>query len=151
MTVASGYARLTEMVKQTERAEQRSVKLRGIVASGIRESKNFTEIPWVKKQFIEKLGVNSYPGTFNIVVLPEDEKKLHNLRQGKGIDIVPEDANFCAATSFRVLVGSKITGAAIIPLVSSYPPAQLEIIAAENIKQALSLRDGDFVEVEVYL
>ena len=64
---------------------------------------------------------------------------------------MPEDKDFCAASSFHVSVNHRIKGAAIIPQVDDYPEAQIEIIAAENIKRALALNDGDRVEVEVYL
>ena len=127
------------------------IKLRGIVASGIGQSRSFTEIPWVKKQFIDKLGVSPYPGTFNITVLTADREKLDTLKKAKGVEITPQDENFCAARGFPVLVSGRIKGAAIIPLVASYPPGQLEIISAENVKQTLSLSDGDAVEVRVYL
>ena len=128
-----------------------AIKLHGIVTRGIGESRYFTEIPWVKAQFIDKLGINPYPGTFNIAILAEDREKLDTLRKVKGVEIVPQDENFCTASSFPVLVGSRIKGAAIIPLVANYPESQLEIISVENIKQALSLNDGDPVEVELYL
>ena len=127
------------------------MKLRGKVTSGLGESRFFTEIPWVRDQFIDKLGINPCLGTFNITVLAEDRERLNAIREAKGIKIIPEDINFCAANSFPALVGSKIRGAVIIPLVPDYPPAQLEIISAENIKQSLLLEDGDLVEVEVYL
>ena len=128
-----------------------SVKLRGMVTSGLKESGFFTEIPWVKNQLIDKLGINPYPGTFNITVIAEDRDKLNMVRESKGIEIIPEDMNFCTANSFPVVVNGKIKGVAIIPLVSNYPLAQLEVISSENIKQALSLKDGGLVEVEVYL
>ncbi|MFC2013433.1 DUF120 domain-containing protein [Chloroflexota bacterium] len=127
------------------------VKLRGRVASGKRESRFFTGIPWVRKQFIEKLGIDPYPGTLNITMLDEDKGKLNKVRQSKGIEITPEDVNLCTANSFSVMVNGKIKGAAIIPLVSNYPQAQLELISNENIKQSLSLKDGDLIEVEVYI
>ena len=127
------------------------VKLHGIVTSGIGESKSFTEIPWVKRQLIDKLGIDPYPGTFNITVIAEDRDKLNRVRESKGIEITPEDESFCTAYSLPVLVNGKIKGAAIIPRVSNYPPAQLEVISGENIKRALSLKDRDLVEVEVYL
>ena len=127
------------------------IKLRGIVTRGIKQSRFFTEIPWVRKQFAEKLGITPYPGTFNITVVAEDSEKLNKIRQAKGIEIVPEDINFCTASSFPVFINNQIKGAVIIPLVSDYPPAQLEIISAENITDSLSLKDGDLVEVEVYL
>ena len=127
------------------------IKLRGTVTSGLSESRFFTEIPWVKKQFVDKLGINPYPGTFNITILAKDRERLNAVREAKGIEIIPEDTNFCSANSFPVLVSGKIKGAAIIPLVPNYPPAQLELISPENIKQSLSLKDGDLVEVEVYI
>jgi CTP-dependent riboflavin kinase len=45
----------------------------------------------------------------------------------------------------------KIKGAIIIPLVPDYPHAQLEIISSEHIKESLSLKDGDIVDLEVRL
>lgn len=127
------------------------IKVRGTVSSGIGESKLFTEIPWVRKQFRDKLGINPYPGTFNIIVLPEDRSKLNIIRNTKGIEIVPKDVNFCAAHSFTALINGRIKGAVIIPLVPNYPEAQLEIISSKNIKKSLSLKDRDLVEVEVCL
>ena len=129
----------------------RTIRLRGIVTSGTGEAGLITEIPWVKKQFIDKLGIDPYPGTFNLAVLLEDREKLSTIRAAKGIEIPPQDENYCAATSFPVSVSSRIKGAVIIPLVPNYPPAQLEIIAAQNIKRSLAVRDGDQIEVEVYL
>lgn len=129
----------------------KKVTLHGNVTSGIQQSALFTEIPWVKKQFIEKLGISPYPGTFNITVVPADLKKLKQVREIPGIEISPEDKKFCAASSFHVVVNKHVKGAAIIPLVTEYPPTQLEIIAPEKIKDALGLQDGDPVTVEVYL
>ena len=129
----------------------RIVKLRGIATGGLGESRFFTDIPWVKRQFLDKLGIDPYPGTFNIMVLPEDIEGLNLIKQARGIEIVPEDMNFCPASSFPVLVNGQVEGALIMPLVPNYPPAQLEIISSENIRQALSLKDGDRVEIAVNL
>lgn len=143
---------MMDMIHQPENTSHPGViRLRGTVTTGIGESKFFTEIPWVKQQFIDKLEISPYPGTFNITILAEDGEKLNNLKNARGIEIVPQDEKFCTASSFPVLVGGRIKGAAIIPLVADYPPTQLEIISEKNVKQALSLNDGDLVEVEVYL
>ena len=139
------------MVKQRANDSPGFVILRGIVTTGIGESRSFTAIPWVKEQFINKLGIDPYPGTFNLTVSDSDSKKLDTLSNAAGIEIVPQDTNFCTARSFLVLIGGRINGAAIIPLVAGYPQNKLEIIAAENIRQSLSLNDGDVVEVTVYL
>lgn len=127
------------------------ITVHGTVSSGIRESKLFTEIPWVRKQFKDKLGINPYPGTLNIIVLPEDRSKLTTIKNTKGVEIIPEDINLCAAKSFTALINGRIKGAVIIPLVPNYPEYQLEIISSEHIKQALSLKDGDAIEVIVSL
>ncbi len=131
--------------------KQKSVKLHGVVTSGTGEAGTITEIPWVKEQFINKLGINPYPGTFNITVLAEDREKLSTIRQARGIEIIPTDRDYCTGIGFPALVAGKIKGAVVIPLIPNYPPAQLEIIAPENIKRSLSVKDGDRVEVEVFL
>ncbi len=128
-----------------------NIVLHGVVARGIGESACFTEIPWVKRQFKQKLGIDAYPGTFNIAIVEEDLDKLARLREAKGTEISPEDEKFCAGEGFPVLVNRRIKGAVIIPRVADYPTSKLEIISAERIKGALSLQDGDPVEVEVYL
>ena len=137
--------------KESDAGSQEMVRLRGIVARGIGQSRFFTEIPWVKRQLVEKLGIAPHPGTFNITVVADDMAKLKRVREAEGIEIPPEDTSFCSANSLHVLINKRIKGAAIIPLVSDYPPTQLEIISAENVKESLSLQDGDMVEVEVYL
>lgn len=126
-----------------------TVRLRGTVASGSGEAVAFTELPWVKKQFMDKLGIAAFPGTFNITVLPEDEEKLTALKNAPGIDITPENKNYCTARAFPALVGGKERGAVIIPLVPDYPQSQLEIVSSSNIRQALALKDWDVVEVEI--
>ena len=128
-----------------------TVKLRGIVTRGIGQSAFFTEIPWVRKQFAEKLSINPYPGTFNITIVAEDRDKLNQIRAAKGIEIVPEDEDFCAASSFPALINHRIKGAVIIPRVADYPETKVELISAEKVTESLSLKDGDQVEVEVYL
>jgi len=134
---------------ETENAPE-IIKVRGTITTGIGESKLFTETPWVRKQFRKKLGIDPYPGTLNIIVLPEDINKLDAIHNMKGIEIVPEDVNYCTGKSFIALINGKIRGAVIIPQVPNYPEAQLEIISTEYIKQSLSFKDGDVIEVEIY-
>lgn len=129
----------------------RRIMVHGVVTSGTGEAGTITEIPWVKEQFINKLGINPYPGTFNITVLAEDREKLDTIRQSRGIEIIPTGANYCTGIGFPAIVAGKIKGAVVIPLIPNYPPAQLEIIAPENIKRSLAVKDGDRVEVEVFL
>jgi len=137
------------MTSRQGRRYSKRIILRGTVTSGIGESRFFTAIPWVREQFQNKLGIDPYPGTFNITVIDDHTEELAALRKERGIEIVPEDSNFCTATSFPVLVNNRVEGMAIIPRVAGYPQTKLEIISAVNIRQALSLNERDTVEVEV--
>ena len=128
-----------------------TLKVRGVVASGLGESRAFTEIPWVRRQFLQKLGVDAYPGTLNVITLPQDGEILSRIKDSPGVTIVPEEDNFCPAQAFPVLLNGLVGGAVIIPQVPGYPPDQLEIISATYIKEALSLKDGDSVEIEFTL
>lgn len=129
----------------------KTVKLRGLVTSGLGKAAGFTELPWVKRQFVDKLDIDACPGTFNIKVLCDDLEKLSKIRMTKGIEIKPPDALACGGKAFFALISGRVRGAAVIPLVAHYPRLQLEIVSACNIRQTLGLKDGDLVEVEVNL
>ena len=125
------------------------VKIQGKIVEGIREAANFTQIPWVRKQFISKLSIDPYPGTLNLeIVDPESLQSFKELKAMKGIEITPEDPSFCSAKCYQVLIGGLIKGAIVFPLVENYPKNKMELIASQNIKEALSLNTGDLLEVE---
>ncbi len=127
-----------------------SITIKGEITEGLKESIFFTHIPWVREQFITKLGIDPYPGTLNLDIIDaEDVEKLKEIKKRKGIEIVPVESGFCLAKCFHVLVCGKIKGALIIPQVSDYPESKLEIISSDRIRDVLSLKVGDFVSVEI--
>ena len=126
------------------------VKIRGRIVEGLREAGNFTQIPWVKKQFISKLFIDPYPGTLNLeIVDPESLKTFKELKAKKGIEVTPEDPSFCSAQCYPVLIHGQLKGAIVYPLVESYSENKMELIATQNLKQALSLKPGDILDVEI--
>ena len=127
-----------------------SVKIRGKIVEGVRVGANFTQIPWVKKEFISKLSIDPYPGTLNLeIVDPESLQNLKDLKAAKGIEILPRDLSFCSAKCYLVLIGGRIKGAIVFPLVDGYPENKIELIAFQNIRKVLSVNTGDFLEVEI--
>jgi CTP-dependent riboflavin kinase len=40
-------------------------------------------------------------------------------------------------------------GAIVLPVVESYPKDKMELITSENVKKALGVEAGDFLEVEI--
>ncbi len=126
------------------------VKIRGRIVEGLREAGNFTQIPWVKKQFIEKLSIDPYPGTLNLEIGdPESLRTFKELKATEGKEIVPEDPSSCSAKCYPVSIGGRIKGAIVFPLVEGYPEDKMELISSENIKNALSVMAGDDLEVEI--
>jgi riboflavin kinase len=104
----------------------------------------------VKRQFIEKLSIDPYPGTLNLeIVDPESLRTLKELKAKKGIEITPEDPSFCSAQCYPVLINDLLKGAIVFPLVDGYPENKMELIASKNIKEALSVKAGDDLEVEI--
>ena len=127
------------------------VAIKGKITEGLKESRLFTHIPWVREQFITKLGIDPYPGTLNLELIDnQDIEKLKEIKRRKGIEIIPAEPGFCSAKCFHVLVCGKIKGALIIPQVPDYPESKLEIISSDRIRDILPLRVGDLVSVEIF-
>jgi CTP-dependent riboflavin kinase len=104
----------------------------------------------VKRQFIEKLSIDPYPGTLNLEIIdPESLQTFNKLKTKKGIEIQPEDPSFCSARCYPVLINGQLKGAIVFPLVVDYPENKMELIASQNIKKAISLKAGDDLEVEI--
>lgn len=126
------------------------VKIRGKIIEGLRVAADFTQIPWVRKQFISKLAIDPYPGTLNLEIIDSESLLVFNaLKTKKGIDITPEDPSFCSARCYPVLIGGHLKGTIVFPMVENYPENKMELIASQNIKETLSVRTGDYLEVEI--
>jgi CTP-dependent riboflavin kinase len=126
------------------------VAIKGRMTEGLKESSFFMHIPWVREQFITKLGIDPYPGTLNLELIDnQDIEKLKEIKRRKGIEIIPAEPGFCSAKCFHVLVCGKIKGALIIPQVPDYPESKVEIISSDRIRDVLPLELGDLVSVEI--
>jgi riboflavin kinase len=104
----------------------------------------------VRKQFISNLAIDPYPGTLNLeIVDPESLQSFIALKAKRGIEITSEDPSFCSAQCYPVLIGGRLKGAIVFPMVNGYPENKIELIAPQNIKEALSMKAGDYLEVEI--
>jgi CTP-dependent riboflavin kinase len=106
----------------------------------------------VRRQFIEKLSIDPYPGTLNLEITdPESLQLFKDLKAAEGIEIIPEDPSFCSARCYPVLINEQLKGAVVFPLVKDYPDNKMELIASENIQKALSVKPGDTLDVAALL
>jgi len=127
-----------------------SIKIKGKVTEGLRESGYFTGLPWVRRQFIAKLGIDPYPGTLNLEIVDDvDLARLKKIKDAKGIEIDPPGPEFCSANCFHALIGGRVEGYAVIPDIPDYPERKLEIVSSYRIRDVLSLSTGDTVSVDL--
>ncbi|MCW4024245.1 MAG: CTP-dependent riboflavin kinase [Candidatus Bathyarchaeota archaeon] len=122
------------------------VTIEGTVFSGKGEGKKFVSLPWVTKQIGEFAGFLPYLGTLNILLSKENQNKKLQMQTAGGFVIKPEQGFFEGK-----LFPAKIEGVAcavIIPLVPNYPENVLEIVAKENLREKLKIKDGSHVKVD---
>lgn len=125
-----------------------SWQFRGRVVNGLGKGAGFTALPWARRQFIEFVGVDPYPGTLNLRIETDaDQAQWLLLRSGPGALIVPPAGEGCQARCLPARIGGRLPGAVVVPEVSDYPPDQVEVVAAVPLRATFGLRPGDEVEI----
>ena len=125
--------------------------IRGRVFTGVGVAAGYTQSGWVVEQVRERFGFEPYPGTLNVRVDgAEGLEALAAVRAGQGVALEPAPGN-CAARCYPARVAGKQVAAVVVPLVAGYPDDVLELLAPVRLRDALGLRDGDLVEVEIGL
>ena len=136
-----------------EAAYPPSITLEGVVFTGLGEGAYYISKERYRKQFIEKLGFEPYPGTLNLKLTTDyDVKTRSELEAYPAIEIEGfrnEDRTFGAVKCYPVTIENKVKGALILALRSHYDASVLEIIAPVFLRKQLKLKDGHKVKVEV--
>ncbi len=136
-------------MRQDKGEKKKRMKVTGAVVSGVGESASFLTIPWVNNQITQMVRFSPYSGTLNVDVADAGIQK--RLKRHGTDKILPEEKGFCEALIFRGRVAGRYPCGVILPLVQGYPSSILEIVAPVHLKDALSMKDGDGIEVEIYL
>ncbi|MFC1869170.1 DUF120 domain-containing protein [Thermodesulfobacteriota bacterium] len=128
----------------------RKRKINGRIVRGKGEAAFFTQLDWVQKQCLEKLGFSPYPGTLNLKVSGEGITALETLQKShKGLCLTSPDPNFCDANVWPVYI-REISCALIIPAeeVRIHGRHIIEILSPLRVKDVLKVGDGDMLTVE---
>jgi riboflavin kinase, archaea type len=137
-----------------EKSYPPSVTLEGTVFTGLGEGAYYISKEHYRKQIMEKLGFEPYPGTLNIkLTLDYDIKTRMDLETYPAIELKGfknEDRTFGLVKCYPAVIGGTIKGALITALRSHYDDSVLEIIAPVCLRKHLGLKDGNKVKVEVY-
>jgi catechol 2,3-dioxygenase-like lactoylglutathione lyase family enzyme len=127
-------------------------KIHGRVTTGAGRGKHFTNLTWARRQFIEKLGIDPFPGTLNIVVdEPEAMSVWDRIKKTPGVRInnPNKGPNDCDARCYQVSIRGQLDAAIVLPEVAGYSTNRIEIIAQMDVREALGLNDGDTLVMEI--
>ena len=130
-----------------------SIRLVGRVVSGLGEGAFYISLEGYKRAIEERLGFTPFPGTLNIKLDPQYMPYRRYLDGLPGV-VIPGFSNglrtYGAVKAFRARVNG-VEGAVVMPERTHHPTDVIEVIAPVKLRDALGLRDGDVVEVEVLL
>ena len=137
-----------------EAAYPPSVTFEGTVFTGLGEGAYYIGKEHYRKQFIEKLGFDPYPGTLNLKLSSDyDLKTRTELEAYPAVEVQGfknEDRTFGLVKCYPAMIGNKVKGALILALRSHYDASVVEIIAPVCLRKHLNLKDGNKVKVEVF-
>jgi riboflavin kinase len=130
-----------------------SITLEGVVFTGLGEGAYYISKELYKKQFMEKLGFEPYPGTLNLKLTTDyDVKTRSELEAYPAVEVEGfrnEDRTFGSVKCYPVIIENKMKGALILALRSHYDTSVIEVIAPVFLRKHLKLKDGHKVKVEV--
>lgn len=126
-----------------------TAKLTGRVVTGLGQGAQLTQLEWARAQFVDKLGIDPFPGTLNMMVDASDASAWQQWKAAPGVEIVPPNADWCNARAYPIRVAGRVNGAIILPEVAGYSPTQIEIIANVSLRETLQLNDGDALALEL--
>ncbi len=122
----------------------------GKVVSGLGEGRYYLSQPGYVVQFTERLGYGPYPGTLNVRVTAEALRKIDLVRDWTGIRIDGFQASgrtFGGASCFPARMNGHSCHL-IHPDRTHYQDV-VEFVAPERLRDALPVKDGDSVTVEI--
>ena len=138
-----------------ESAYPPSITLEGVLFSGLGEGAYYVTKEGYRKQFMERLGFDPYPGTLNIKLTTEyDIKSMSELETYPAIELEgfnDESRTFGPVKCYPAIINNKAKGAVIYALRSHYGSSVLEIVSPTFLRSHLKLKDGNKVKVELLI
>ena len=132
-----------------------SITLEGTLFTGLGEGAYYVTKEGYRKQFMEKLGFDPYPGTLNLKLTSEyDTKSLSELETYPAVELEgfeDESRTFGPVKCYPAIINNKAKGAVIHAMRSHYGSSVLEIVSPQCLRSLLRLKDGNKVKVEILI
>jgi len=144
-----GMKLLKEIYLDLDNIFRKQKSIYGKLFSGLGEGKYYVSKHGYREQLIKKLGFSPYPGTLNLHLSFDENKKLEKILVGKEYIILngfrDENRTFGDAKCYKVLVEDKIEGALLKPFRTHHMPNVVEIISKDFLRNKLNINDGSIV------
>ncbi|MCD6591066.1 MAG: DUF120 domain-containing protein [Candidatus Aenigmarchaeota archaeon] len=144
------YMELREVM---EFSKEPGISFGGNLVSGSGEGRYYVGQDEYFIQFHEKLGFRPFLGTLNVRLKSiTDMKAKSEMEKVKPIVIKgfkKGNRTFGDIRCYPCVINRKIKGAVVIPERSHHPPDVLEILSPVYLRKTLSLKDNDYVHVEL--
>ncbi len=128
------------------------LNIEGRVAAGQGRAATFTQLDWVRANTRQSLGIDPYPGTLNLRISGSSNLQAwQSWRRRSGIRIPAQRAADCDARCYPVRIADQCTAAVLLPEISDYPEDQVEVISAVGLRDTLSLRDGNSLQLSAVM
>jgi len=131
-----------------------SVTIEGVLFSGLGEGAYYISKDGYRKQFIEKLGFDPYPGTLNLKLVTDyDLKTRAEVENYPGIELDAfknETRSFGGVKCYPTIISNKVKGAVVFAMRTHYNSSVIEIIAPTFLRGNLKLKDGNKVKIEIF-
>lgn len=124
--------------------------LEGTVFSGLYQGAYYVSQEGYRRQIVEKLGFDPYPGTLNLRIGEEEMEARRRLDSIPGVHIDGfrgVERAFGGARCYPVLVNGEVEGAVVVAERTSYDLSVIEVIAPVSLRERFGLEDGDTVRV----
>jgi riboflavin kinase len=148
--IKNHYSRLKMII---ETPHPLSITLEGLAFSGLGEGAYYIKQNGYRKQFIEKLGFDPYPGTLNIKLTDTDIATAEDLKNYPAIEIEKFEngaRSFGSVKCYPTLINNKVKGAIIVALRTHYDSSVLEIISPHFLRNKMKINDGQIIRVEIF-
>ncbi|HEY6283735.1 MAG TPA: DUF120 domain-containing protein, partial [Nitrososphaerales archaeon] len=145
---------LTEASTSLDRGKN-ELEFRGILFTGLNEGGYYVSLKGYSKSFSRAIGFEPYPGTLNLR-LTDEAMVEQRRRMGllNGIDIpgfTDEKRSYGPVKVFRAKIAGRYPGAVLAIERTHYDNTVLEVIAPQNLRKALKLKDGDECSVTAFI
>lgn len=141
-------------LRQVIEGQPQSLRVTGIVVSGLGEGAYYMSMREYRDQFLTKLGFDPFPGTLNLRLPPGLLWVRRELEAAPAIIVegfTSRGRTFGRVKCFPALINHAVEGTVTLINRTHHDTRVIEVIAPINLRKRLSLREGSPVHVTIFL